>query len=39
MTLAAVQVIDTMIVRVHRHDACIARSRRQSIEQVEGRGA
>ncbi len=28
---AAVQMIDTSIVRVHQHGACITRNRRQSI--------
>ena len=29
---AAVQMIDTSIVRVHQHGACITRNRRQSME-------
>jgi hypothetical protein len=32
----AVQMIDTSIVRVHRHDACIARNRRQSMGRSRG---
>jgi transposase len=32
----AVQMIDTSIVRVHQHAACIARNRRQSIGQLRG---
>jgi transposase len=33
---AAVQMIDTSIVRVHQHAACIARNRRQSMGQSRG---
>jgi transposase len=34
---AAVQMIDTSIVRVHQHGACITRNRRQSMGAVTGR--
>ena len=33
---AAVQMIDTSIVRVHQHGACVARSKRQSIGRSRG---
>jgi len=33
---AAVQMIDTSIVRVHQHAACIARNRRQSMGRSRG---
>jgi transposase len=33
---AAVQMIDTSIVRVHQHGACIARNRRQSMGRSRG---
>jgi len=33
---AAVQMIDTTIVRVHQHGACIARNRRQSMGRSRG---
>jgi transposase len=33
---AAVQMIDTSIVRVHQHGACITRNRRQSIGRSQG---
>ena len=33
---AAVQMIDTSIVRVHQHGACIIRNRRQSMGQSRG---
>jgi transposase len=33
---AAVQMIDTSIVRVHQHDACITRNRRQSMGRSRG---
>src|SRR5207248_11536161 len=33
---AAVQMIDTSIVRVHQHAACIARDRRQSMGRSRG---
>jgi hypothetical protein len=32
----AVQMIDTSIVRVHQHAACIARNRRQSMGRSRG---
>src|SRR3954454_22045157 len=32
----AVQMIDTSIVRVHQHGACVARSKRQSIGRSRG---
>jgi transposase len=34
---AAVQMIDTSIVRVHQHAACIARNKRQSMGRSRGR--
>ena len=34
--VAAVQMIDTSIVRVHQHGACIARNRRQSMGRSRG---
>ena len=34
---AAVQMIDTSIVRVHQHGACITRNRRQSMGRSRGR--
>jgi transposase len=34
---AAVQMIDTSIVRVHQHGACITRNRRQSMGRHRGR--
>ena len=33
---AAVQMIDTSIVRVHQHGACITRNRRQSMGRSRG---
>jgi transposase len=33
---AAVQMIDTFVVRVHRHGACISRNRRQSMGRSRG---
>ena len=33
---AAVQMIDTSIMRVHQHAACIARNRGQSMERSRG---
>jgi hypothetical protein len=33
---AAVQMIDTSIVRVYQHDACITRNRRQSMGRSRG---
>jgi transposase len=33
---AAVQMIDTSIIRVHQHAACIARNRRQSMGRSRG---
>jgi Transposase DDE domain len=33
---AAVQIIDTSIVRVHQHGACITRNRRQSMGRSRG---
>lgn len=33
---AGVQMIDTSVVRVHQHDACITRSRRQSMGRSRG---
>src|SRR4029077_102555 len=33
---AAVQMIDTSIVRVHQHGGCITRNRRQSMERSRG---
>jgi hypothetical protein len=33
---AAVQMIDTYIVRVHQHAACIARNKRQSMGRSRG---
>jgi hypothetical protein len=33
---AAAQMIDTSIVRVHQHGACISRNRRQSIGRSRG---
>ncbi len=33
---AAVQMIDTSVVRVHQHAACIARSKRQSMGRSRG---
>ena len=33
---AAVQMIDTSIVRVHHHGACITRNRRQSMGRSRG---
>jgi hypothetical protein len=33
---AAVQMIDTSIVRVHQHAACIARNKRQSMGRSRG---
>lgn len=33
---ASVQMIDTSIVRVHQHDACITRNRRQSAGRSRG---
>jgi hypothetical protein len=33
---AAVQMIDTSIIRVHQHAACIARNKRQSIGRSRG---
>src|ERR1700750_1303257 len=33
---AAVQMIDTSIIRVHQHAACVARNRRQSMGRSRG---
>jgi hypothetical protein len=33
---AAVQMIDTSVVRVHQHAACIARNRKQSMGRSRG---
>jgi hypothetical protein len=33
---AAVQMIDTSIIRVHQHAACIARNKRQSMGRSRG---
>ena len=33
---AALQMIDTSIIRVHQHAACIARNRRQSMGRSRG---
>ena len=33
---AAIQMIDTPIVRVHQHAACIARNKRQSMGRSRG---
>ena len=33
---AAVQMIDTSIVRVHQHGACVTRNRRQSMGRPRG---
>jgi len=33
---AAVQMIDTSIIRVHQHGACITRNRRQSMGRLRG---
>lgn len=33
---AAVQMIDTSVVRVHQHAACIARNRRQAMGRSRG---
>jgi transposase len=35
---AAVQMIDTSVVRVHQHGACITRNRRQSVVRTHGAG-